>query len=159
MMRRFLFSVIVAIALVFATVPTAIADVGDPESGDLGLEGIVISRVVALKSGDVRVTGAIQCSEDIDWAAVNIYVGQDVGRFHTVTGYGGDEVACSGELGKASFSVIVEPEQGRFGPNKARVEAETWTEACWWDEESEDEFCAWDVAWAEPMLMKVWRSR
>jgi len=39
---------------------------------------------------------------------------QDVGRFHSIIGYGWDEVACSSDLGSASFTVILEPEQGRF---------------------------------------------
>ena len=160
MMRRFLFRAILAIALAFAVVPTAAAETGAPGGeGDLGLDGITITRVAALKSGDARVTGTILCSEDLEWAAVSVFMRQDVGRFHTVSGYGWDEVACSADLGSASFSVILEPEQGRFGPNRAQIQGEAWVEECWWDDEIEDEICVWDQAFHGPTLMKVWRAR
>jgi hypothetical protein len=158
-MRRFLFSAVVAIALVFAVVPTAVADTGEPEVGDLGLDGITISRLAVLKSGDVRVAGTIQCSEDLEWVEVQFALRQDVGRFHTVFGYGWDETACSADVGSATFSVIVEPDQGRFGPNRAQFEGGAYVEQCWWGPDEEDEICVWDEAWIGPTVMKVRRGR
>ena len=159
-MRRFLFRVVLAIALAFTLVPTAGADTGEPGGeGDLGLDGITVTRIAVLKSGYARVTGTIQCSEDLEWADVSFFMRQDVGRFHSTTGYGWDEVECSSDLGSASFSVIVEPEQGRFGPNRAQIQGEAWVEECRWDDETEDEICIWDEAWLEPTMMKVRRSR
>ena len=54
---------------------------------------------------------------------------------------------------------MLEPEQGRIGPNRAQVEADAWTEECWWDDEVEDEVCTWDDVWFEPTMMKVRRGR
>ena len=158
-MRRFLFSAVVAIALVFSIVPTAVADTDGPDGdGDLGLDGIAITSVAALKSGDVRVTGTIQCSEDLEWIQVYVDIRQDVGRFHSVVGFGGNEIACSADPGTASFSVIVEPETGRFGPNRAQTQGEAWTEECWWDEDIEEDVCIFDGVWIEPTMMKVRRG-
>jgi hypothetical protein len=158
-MRRFLFSAVVAIALVFSVVPTAVADTGGPEVGDLGLDGITVGKIAVLKSGDARITGTIECSEDLDWISVDFYLRQNVGRFHTVIGYGWEEVACSADAGSATFSVVVEPEQGRFGPNRALYQGGAIVEECWWDPDEEDEICVWDEAWLEPTIMKLRRGR
>jgi hypothetical protein len=158
-MRRFLFSAVVAIALVFAVVPTVTADTGPGGEADLGLDGITITRIAALKSGEIRVTGTIACSEDLEWVDIELGVRQNVGRFHTMTGYDWAGVACSADEGSAAFSALIEPEQGRFGPNRAQITVWAWTGECWWDDESEDEICIWDEAGYGPALMKVWRSR
>ena len=159
-MRRFLLSALVGIALASMSVPIAAADTGGPDgSDDLGLDGMTITRVAALKSGNVLVTGSIQCSEDIEWVDVVVEMRQDVGRFHSVMGYSWDGVSCNADVGSATFSVVIEPEQGRFGPNRARVQGDAWAEECWYDENIEDDVCVWDEAWVEPMMMKVRRGR
>lgn len=158
-MRRFLFRVVLAITLALTVVPTAAADTGDPEPGDLGLDGVTITRIMALKSGAARATGTIQCSQDLELAEVYLSIRQDVGRFHTVIAYGWGDVSCSADLGTASFSVILEPEEGRIRPNRAQIEADAVTVQCSWDDEVEDEVCTWDTAGIEPTLMKVRRGR
>ena len=154
-MRRFLFRVILAITLALAVVPTAAADTGDPGLTDLGLDGITVTRVAAFKSGAALATGTVQCSEDM-WVEVYISMEQNIGRFHTVSAYGWADLACSADLGSASFSVMLQPEEGRFGPNRARIQADALTGECWWNDE--DEVCVWDDAWMQPTMMKVRRG-
>ena len=91
---------------------------GGPD--DLGLESInITSTTIDPKTKEVTVSGTVTCSSPLD-VFVQSNVRQDVGRFNTIQGFGGTEVACDGET---PLSLKVSPFEGRFGGGGAEVSA------------------------------------
>ena len=91
---------------------------GGPSVDNLGLEGITVtSTTLDKKTKEVTVSGTVTCSSPLS-VFVQSSVRQDVGRFNTVWGMGGTEVACDGET---PFSLTISPFKGRFGGGSAEV--------------------------------------
>ncbi len=110
-----------AMALV-AAVPALAQSTAEhgPGDSDLGLDGITVtSTTIDSKTKELTVSGTVTCSEPLS-VFVEASVRQDVGRFNTVQGFGGTEVACEGET---PFSFTVSTFEGRFGGGSATVDA------------------------------------
>ncbi|MEP6640197.1 MAG: hypothetical protein ABJC39_12680 [Chloroflexota bacterium] len=108
---------------------TALADTGGG-GADLGLDAVAISGgTIVAKTAVVTLHGTISCSQDLTafvWADVS----QVVGRFNTIRGTGGQEVACSAASGTAAFDMTVFAEAGKFAPGNVRVGAYADTGYC-----------------------------
>jgi hypothetical protein len=142
---------LLGVALAAMPLSTALADTTGGGGADLGLEAVTISGgTIAAKTSVVTLQGSITCSQDLNafiWADVS----QVVGRFNTIRGTGGQEVACSAATGTALFSLTVPADQGKFAPGSVQVGAFADTGFC-------DEFdCYDDSAFFGPVGVRLSR--
>jgi hypothetical protein len=152
-MRVRILAVLVGLVLATINASSVLAATGGGGGADLGLEGVTISgATVIAKTGQVTLAGAITCTQDLD-ASVGIDLAQVVGRLHTITGFGGTSVSCLASEGSASFTVSFFPDQGKFAPGTARVEAFAETGFC------NDVDCFFDDASYGPASIKLVGSR
>jgi hypothetical protein len=75
---------------------------------------------VALDQGAVRVVGTVTCSQPVEDVNVLVVATQPVVRIYAVRGFGSTIIACANE---ASFTVLVIPQNGRFGRGTAFINA------------------------------------
>jgi hypothetical protein len=122
-MRARSLGLVLGIALAAMPLSTALADTTGGGGADLGLEAVTITGgTITAKTAVVTLHGTISCSQDLTafvWADVS----QVVGRFNTIRGNGGQEIACAAATGSASFAVTIFAEQGKFAPGSAQVGA------------------------------------
>jgi hypothetical protein len=124
-MRNKLFSIVAGLALVSLSASSALADTTGGGGAELGLDAVQISGgTVISKTGEVTLTGSISCSQDVE-AYVSAELTQVVGRFHTISGWGGtlNPVTCLAANGTAGFSFSFFPYEGKFAAGTARVTA------------------------------------
>ncbi len=134
------------LAMPLVTAVPALAAPG-PGDSDLGLDDITVtSTTIDSKTKELTVSGTVTCSEPLS-VFVEASVRQDVGRFNTVHGGGGTEVACDGET---AFSLTASTFEGSFGGGSATVDADAI--AC------NDEFDC-DFAEVGPISTKLTPSR
>jgi hypothetical protein len=74
-----------------------------------------------------------------------------VGRFHTLRGWGGTAVDCTAADGSASWSLTIQPDQGKFANGRATISASAEIDLC--DEES----CLSDFASVGPQTIRLGR--
>jgi len=143
-MKTRVVSLFVGAALAIAVAGPVTADTGGGTETDLGLDAVAISgATVDTKTGIATVTGTITCSADVE-GFVGVDVRQNVGRFFTVRGWGGDWFSCAAAAGSATFSLSVQPEQGKFGGGAATAFGYAQADVCY--QIGEDEYCDSDFA-------------
>jgi hypothetical protein len=154
-MNARLVSTLVGVALALAVAGPVAADTGGGGESDLGLEGFTLSgATVNTKTGVATVTGSISCSQDVE-GYVGVELRQSVGRFFTVAGWGGSSFTCLASTGSASVSLIVQPEQGKFGGGKASAHGFAQAEVC--SQVDDEEYCDYDFADSGSVRLRLGR--
>jgi hypothetical protein len=150
--RNLLIGVVAPLVLALGVATPAFADTtgGGGGQADLGLDGIAItSATVTARTGIATVSGTITCSQDLNGAFVFVELDQVVGRFHTLRGYGGTPVDCAAADGSASWSVTIQPDQGKFANGRATIGASAEIDLC-----GEDD-CVFDFASVGPETIRL----
>ena len=150
-MRNKLFSIVAGLALVALSASSALADTTGGGGADLGLDAVQVSAgTVISKTGEVTLTGSVNCSQDVD-VSVYVELTQVVGRFHTIYGSGGTlaPVTCLAADGTAAFSLSFFPYEGKFAAGTARVAATAQAGSC------DDVGCTIDTASYGPASLRL----
>ncbi len=120
--RKLLVGVVASFVVALAAVTPALADTTGGGSADLGLDGISItSGHVNARTGIATVSGTIACSQDLTGVFVSVELDQVVGRFHTLRGFAGTSVDCAAADGTASWTMTIQPDQGKYANGRATV--------------------------------------
>jgi hypothetical protein len=129
-MRNRTLALVVGLALAMISASSVLADTSPGGNADLGLDAITISAgSVVGKTGEVTLTGAIECSQDLT-ADVFVDISQVVGRFNTIRGFGYASVSCLAADGSAPFTMSLFADQGKFAGGSARLSAFAETGSC-----------------------------
>jgi hypothetical protein len=130
--RNLLIGVVAPLVLALGVATPALADTtGGGGGADLGLDGMAItSTSVTARTGIATVSGTIACSQDLNGAYVFVELDQVVGRFHTLRGYGGAPVDCAAADGSASWTLTIQPDQGKFANGRATIGAFAAIDVC-----------------------------
>ena len=111
------------LALGIAT-PVLADTTGGGGGADLGLDAIAVTSThVNGKTGIATVNGTIDCSQDLFGVFVAAEIDQVVGRFNTLRGWGGASVDCVAADGSASWTLTIQPDQGKFANGRATIAA------------------------------------
>ena len=98
---------------------------------DLGLDSITITHgSVNARTGIATVSGTIDCSQDLTEAFIGVELDQLVGRFHTLRGWGGTSVDCLAADGSATWTMTIQPDEGKFANGRAVVTAFAEVDVC-----------------------------
>ncbi|HEY8438707.1 MAG TPA: hypothetical protein VIK65_08865 [Candidatus Limnocylindrales bacterium] len=148
--RKLVAGIVVPIVLALGIATPALADTtGGGGDADLGLDAIAITSThVNGKTGIATVNGTIDCSQDVS-VFVGAEIDQVVGRFNTLRGWGGDAVDCSAADGSAAWTVVVQPEQGKFANGRATLSAFAEVDIC------TDEGCIGDFVSVGPETIRL----
>jgi hypothetical protein len=123
--RNKLLGVVLPVMLLVGAATPVLADTtGGGGGADLGLDAIAItSATVNARTGIATVSGTVSCSQDLTDVFVNAELDQVVGRFHTLRGWGGTDVACLAADGTAAWTLTIQPDQGKFANGRATIAA------------------------------------
>jgi hypothetical protein len=131
LLSRLLKGGLLSMLLCGLVVAPALAQEEPPEFAiDLTIEAATLDQ------GAVRVEGTVTCSQPVETVNIVVAASQPVVRVFAVRGFGSTTIACADE---APFTVLVIPQNGRFGRGTAFLDASAF--AC-----LEDEFFPCDEA-------------
>src|SRR5262245_29522846 len=120
--RKLLIGVVAPVVLALGVVSPVLADTTGGGNADLGLDAITITAThVQAKTGIATVSGTISCSQDLTGVFVSAEIDQVVGRFHTLRGWGGTAVDCAAADGSAPWTLVIQPDQGKFANGRATI--------------------------------------
>jgi hypothetical protein len=151
--RNRLVGIVLPLALALAAATPVLADTtGGGGGADLGLDAITITHgSVNARTGIATVSGTIDCSQDLTGAFVSVELDQVVGRFHTLRGWGGTPVDCLAADGSATWTLTIQPDQGKFANGRAVVSAFAEIDVC------TDVDCFSDAAGLGPVSIRLGR--
>jgi hypothetical protein len=114
---------VLPIALLIGAATPALADTtGGGGPTDLGLDGIAVTSArVDAQTGVATVSGTISCSQDLSGVFVGVEIDQIVGRFHTLRGWGGAVADCLAADGVGTWTMSIQPDQGKYANGKATI--------------------------------------
>ena len=132
--RNKILGVVLPVMLLVGAATPVLADTTGGGNADLGLDAIAITAAGAQgKTGIATISGTISCSQDLIGIQIFVELDQVVGRFHTLRGWAGATVDCAASDGSASWTLTIQPDQGKFANGRATITASAGIQQC--DEE------------------------